>query len=385
MSDPKSLASGRYLLVTPLGEGGMAMVYRAFDQRLQVWRAVKILSAQYAKKPKLKARFESEAQTMALLEHPNICRVYDVGHDGISAYIVMELIESGSLVDWLEANGPMPPRMACEVLLQVCAGIQSAHDKGVIHRDIKPHNVMVTSDGSCRVTDFGIAQVSNKFEDGMTKTGAVMGTWGYMAPEQRTDAKHVDGRADVYALACTLYTLLTDKSPMDLFAADANDPDMAGIDRELVDVILRAAEYRREDRIQSVKDLAEQIRTIIPKLPPTPEGTAPLARPPKATPPIPNPADYPQELAGTTGTGDTIAPRTEAPQPNPTISPQTQWTQGAGFTLPGPASTQEFTTPGQRGGISFGLIFGVLLGILGLGFAPLAVGIVVYAGYNDGF
>ena len=192
MSGPRALANGRYLLVSQLGEGGMATVYRAFDQRLQVWRAIKILAPQYASKPKLRSRFETEAQTMALLEHPNIVRVYDVGHDGPYAYIVMELLEGGSLVDWLEAHGAMPPPMAIEVTLQLCAGIQSAHDKGVVHRDIKPHNVMITADGSCRVTDFGIARVSDRTHDGMTRTGAVMGTWGYMAPEQRTDAKHVD-------------------------------------------------------------------------------------------------------------------------------------------------------------------------------------------------
>ncbi|MBW2257207.1 MAG: protein kinase [Deltaproteobacteria bacterium] len=104
---PTSLADGRYLLVSGLGEGGMATVYRAYDQRLQVWRAIKILAPQYASKPKLRSRFEAEAQTMALLEHRNIVRVYDVGHDGPYAYIVMELVEGGSLVDWLERNGGM--------------------------------------------------------------------------------------------------------------------------------------------------------------------------------------------------------------------------------------------------------------------------------------
>ncbi|MBW1879708.1 MAG: serine/threonine protein kinase [Deltaproteobacteria bacterium] len=127
---PTSLADGRYLLVSGLGEGGMATVYRAYDQRLQVWRAIKILAPQYASKPKLRSRFEAEAQTMALLEHRNIVRVYDVGHDGPYAYIVMELVEGGSLVDWLERNGAMPPRLAVDVIVQLCRGIEVAHKSG---------------------------------------------------------------------------------------------------------------------------------------------------------------------------------------------------------------------------------------------------------------
>ncbi|MCA9490589.1 MAG: serine/threonine protein kinase, partial [Myxococcales bacterium] len=136
MNQPTSLADGRYLLVKQLGEGGMASVYRAYDQRLQVWRAVKILSPEYADKKKIAKRFEAEAQTMALLEHRNIVRVYDVGRDGADiAYIVMELVEGGCLVDWLEVNGPMPPRMAVEAVMEVLDALGAAHDKGVIHRD----------------------------------------------------------------------------------------------------------------------------------------------------------------------------------------------------------------------------------------------------------
>lgn len=291
MTAPIALANGRYLLVSPLGEGGMATVYRAFDQRLQVWRAIKVLAPQYANKPKLRARFETEAQTMALLEHPNIVRVYDVGTDGPSPYIVMELVTGGALVDWLERHGPMPPRMAVETTLAMVAGVQAAHNKGIIHRDIKPHNVMVTHEGVCRVTDFGIARVGDA-DLSMTKTGAVMGTWGYMAPEQRTNAKSVDVRADVYAVGATLYTLLVDRMPMDLFAAEPGDSIMEGLAEPLVDIILKSSAYRREDRFDDLHAFCAALRESLPLLPETPELTPPLALDPGPTPPIPDPTAY---------------------------------------------------------------------------------------------
>ncbi len=290
MSQPTSLADGRYLLVKKLGEGGMATVYRAYDQRLQVWRAIKILAPEFAHKPKIAQRFEAEAQMMAILEHRNIVRVYDVGRDGDDiAYIVMELVEGGCLVDWLELNGPMPPRMAVEVMLEVCDGLQAAHDKGIVHRDMKPHNVLVTLDGVCRITDFGIARVGDS-DHSQTKTGTVMGTWGYMAPEQRTDAKSVDARADVYGLGATLYSLLTDRMPMDLFAAERNQSILEGVHELLVPILIKATEYDREDRYGSVKELRAALAETLDRLPPIPEGTEPLAlhEPESRQPPDPS-------------------------------------------------------------------------------------------------
>jgi serine/threonine-protein kinase len=396
MTMPTSLTDGRYLLVSPLGEGGMATVYRGYDQRLQVWRAVKILAPQYASKPKLRSRFEAEAQTMALLEHRNIVRVYDVGHDGPYAYIVMELVEGGSLVEWLERNGAMPPRMAVDVILQLCDGIEAAHTKGVVHRDIKPHNVLITPKGVCRVTDFGIARVEDKTHDGMTKTGAVMGTWGYMAPEQRTDSKHVDERADVYAIACTLYTLLTDKSPMDLFAADPNDPDMRSMPTGMAELILKAAEYKREDRFQSVSEFTEALMELRLSLPANPPDTPPLAREPGEVPPTPDPADFEGPGAAPEGTewfGGTIAPEGDIlPDSPPTLAPGTGFeTTGVGSlgataiptATPIPGGVVPETVVARRG-VSLGVIAAALIGLLGVGLAGTAVGLVVYTNLDGG-
>ncbi len=275
MIEQQSLARGRYLLVKKLGEGGMATVYRAFDQRLQVWRAVKVLLPEYSKKKKILARFESEAQTMALLEHPHVVRVYDVDREGEFAYLVMELVEGGCLVDWVETHGCMPPRMAVDCMIEVCQGIQYAHDRGVIHRDIKPHNVMIDRHGVCKVTDFGIARAGDS-DQALTKTGAVMGTWGYMAPEQRSDAKHVDVRADVYALGATLFSLLTDRTPMDLFIADRDRSLLEGVHEVLVPLLLQSTAYDREQRHPTADALAAALLELRDALPEVPADTPPL-------------------------------------------------------------------------------------------------------------
>ncbi len=399
MSFPTSLADGRYLLVKPLGEGGMATVFRAFDQRLQVWRAVKILSPEYSSKPRLRARFETEAQTMALLEHRHIVRVYDVGVDGAFAYIVMELVEGGSLVDWLERHGVMPPRMAVDVTIEFCEGVAAAHAKGVIHRDIKPHNVMVTREGSCRVTDFGIARVGDG-DMQITKTGAVMGTWGYMAPEQRTNAKAVDERGDVYASAATLYTLLTNKMPMDLFAADRDATMMAGIPAVLAPVLLRATDYHRENRPDTILAFAQELREVRDQLPPVPEGTPPLARDPGAPLPIPRAEDYVTRQGMTdpgTGTGKigmqargTIAPddsqvrsmavmgATLAPTDGDPVYGDTPQQDRALYT---PVPSQGYRDGGSKGGGAFYWVAAV--GMVGVAMVFFVVaGVIVVKGIS---
>lgn len=336
MTDVTTLAQGRYILARQLGEGGMATVYRAYDQRLQVWRAIKVLLPQYSSKKKVMARFEAEAQMMALLEHPHIVRVYDVGREDDQAYIVMELVEGGALVDWLERHGPMPPRLAVDVIIQTCRALDAAHQRGVVHRDIKPHNIMVDRTGSCRLTDFGIARAGD-MDASLTKTGAVMGTWGYMAPEQRSDAKHVDARADVYAIAATLYSLLTDRVPMDLFAADRDASMMEGIHEALLPALSKATSYRREDRHDTALDFARDLEAVLDHLPPDPDDTPALAQEVGPLPPPPK-APAPEGPSGP------AAGRTQA-----TILPDEE-SGRTGFLEPGetaemPALTPEASAP----------------------------------------
>ncbi len=310
MNESQTLGGGRYVLVKRLGEGGMATVWRAFDQRLQVWRAVKVLLPEYSVKPKILARFSAEAQTMALLEHPNIVRVYDVeipvegvNENGDPPFIVMELVEGGSLVDWLEMNGPMPPRMAVDVVVASCQALEVAHARNVIHRDIKPHNIMVDRDGVVRLTDFGIARAADvEGKASLTRTGAVMGTLGYMAPEQKSDAKHLDARADIYAMAATLYSLLTDRTPMDLFASEKDATLLEGIPDPLVPILVKATEYQPNLRYSTAREFAAALLKVREELEPNPEGTPPLVRPLDAPPPppvsVPEATRYGTKLTG---------------------------------------------------------------------------------------
>ncbi len=301
-TDPLTLCDGRYTLVDQLGEGGMATVWRAYDHRLRAWRAVKLLSPEFGRRQKLRARFDSEAQTMALVEHPNIVRVYDVGVEAEQPYIIMELCDGGSVLDWLDRNGPMPARMAVEVIVQICNGVEAAHSKGIVHRDVKPHNVLVAADGACKISDFGIARLADpvQVKAALTRTGSVMGTLGYMAPEQRNNAKMVDPRADVYALTATFFTLLTNRTTLELFAAAQDQSLLDGVPATLVPTILRGCAYRREDRFQSSLELRQALQDALPALPPMDLDCPPLAMATGPGPTTPR-ASAPQRRPGRTG------------------------------------------------------------------------------------
>ncbi len=288
-SDVPPLVDGRYRIVAAIGEGGMASVYRAWDTRLRAWRALKVLRPVYASKKALRRRFETEAYAMARLDHPNVVRVYDVGQAGVLPYIAMELVEGGSLDAWVHQNGRMPPRQAIRAVLQVCAGLEAAHARGIIHRDVKPQNVLVDRKGVCKVTDFGIARLEDT-DASHTREGASMGTAGFMAPEQRTDAATADARADVFSLGATIFALLTGaERSIDLFAADPGGLEKDGIPAVLVPIVLEASRYRREERYASCAAFAAALEQALPLLPPDPLtvplelGVAPL--PDDHTPP----------------------------------------------------------------------------------------------------
>ncbi len=237
----------------------MATVYRGFDVRLDVERAIKVLSPEMSARPSIRQRFEVEARTMAKLQHPNIVSVQDVGVEGDRVYMVMELVEGGSLMDRLDAGGPLSPVAACHAVEAILAALSVAHARGVVHRDIKPHNVLVTSAGVCKVTDFGIARVAEG-DHPDTRTGTAMGTWAYMAPEQRSSAKHVDGRADLYAVAATFYVLLTLREPYDLYAVEQHDEIFDGLPAQIVGVLKRAIRFKPEDRYPTAPEMLEAVR-----------------------------------------------------------------------------------------------------------------------------
>ncbi len=209
---PGGLLNGRYELHETLGAGGMATVWRGVDRVLERPVAVKVLNEGLAEDSRFAERFAREARHAASLVHPAIVTVYDSGVDeGGTPYLVMELVDGGTLAELLERTPRLPVEQAVAIASTVCEALQVAHAAGLVHRDIKPGNIMVADGGQVKVVDFGIAKAGND-EAQLTGTGSVLGTAAYLAPEQAT-ASDVDGRADLYALGCVLVEMLTGRPP----------------------------------------------------------------------------------------------------------------------------------------------------------------------------
>ncbi len=266
------LAAGRYRLIRVLGVGGMATVFEAHDARLDVRRAIKVLDDAMFQRERIRERFEAEARTMARLVHPNICTVHDVGVEGERAYIVMEYLDGGTLQDCIERGG-ISPRQAVEWMLDVLRALGAAHAAGVIHRDLKPQNVLLARDGTIKLADFGIAQLRGPGGSAPTRAGAVLGTPAFMPPEQNVDSSSVGAEADIYAAGATLFALLTGREPHDLFAAEAKETLLASLPPALTGIVDRATRYVARDRYPSAAAMSEALRAALPLL----DGFAPLS------------------------------------------------------------------------------------------------------------
>ncbi|HEY7173398.1 MAG TPA: serine/threonine-protein kinase [Micromonosporaceae bacterium] len=205
------LLDGRYRLRSELGRGGMAAVWRADDERLARPVAVKLLDKAGLTDATMLARFDREARTAAAVAHPNVVSVHDVGVDDGVPYLVMELVEGHSLADELN-NGPLETERAVRITDQVCAALEVAHAAGVIHRDVKPANILISDADAVKVCDFGIARATREAYVNLTGPAAVVGTSSYMAPEQ-VEGGHIDERTDLYGLGCVLYAMLTGRPP----------------------------------------------------------------------------------------------------------------------------------------------------------------------------
>lgn len=268
MTTPQHL-SDRYELGDILGFGGMSEVHLARDQRLHRDVAVKVLRADLARDPSFYLRFRREAQNAAALNHPAIVAVYDTGEaetpNGPLPYIVMEYVEGVTLRDIVHTDGPMEPKRAIEVIADACQALNFSHQHGIIHRDVKPANIMISNAGAVKVMDFGIARALADANN-VTQTAAVIGTAQYLSPEQARGEK-VDARSDVYSLGCVLYEMLTGEPP---FVGDSpvavayqhvrEDPippsqRHEGISPELDAVVLKALAKNPDNRYQTAAEM----------------------------------------------------------------------------------------------------------------------------------
>lgn len=265
----KGFFLGKYKLIRHLGTGGMATVYLAEHRVMNKRHAIKVLPKERLEKPGSLNRFRAEARTAAMLDHPNIVRTLDIDEVGGRHFIVMEYIDGTDLEHATRKQGRLPIGRAIDYLRQATVGLQHAHERGVLHRDVKPLNMLITRDGVLKVSDLGLARLRHEFDlvEAEEKAASVVGTADYMAPEQARNSNTIDGRADLYALGCTLYFMMTGSPPYtggslaerlaqqqmdptpDLLAARPDTPP------DLVAIYERLMEKQPADRFQTASDL----------------------------------------------------------------------------------------------------------------------------------
>ena len=262
---------GHYDIVEELGRGGMGVVYKGYESSLGRYVAIKVLSAAMAHDPVFVERFLREARAMAALNDPHIIQIYFIGQDEAQTFFVMEYIDGESLSDCLKREGRLLPADALKILLDTSQGLAAAHAQGVIHRDIKPGNIMINSRGVVKVGDFGIALANNDVSSKLTNTGAVVGTPGYLSPEVCL-GKAVDQRSDIFALGIVLFEMLSarmpfqDESPLKLMmdVVQAATPDIREINQDVDEDVARILERMLAkdpvDRYQSCDQLNAELK-----------------------------------------------------------------------------------------------------------------------------
>jgi Protein kinase domain len=270
MAEAPRVLNERYEVESTLGRGGMAQVYRANDRVLGRPVAVKVLSRKLSGDQKFLTRFRREAQASAGLNHPHVVSVYDTGaHDDLH-YIVMEYVEGETLASLMARDGALPPEKAARIAADVAEALEAAHRQGLVHRDVKPGNVMIDPDGRVKVVDFGIARAAT--DDTLTQTGLVLGTAAYLSPEQaRGDG--VDARSDIYSLGCVLYEMLTGRAPFEAESSVAMaykhvneqpDPPDGEVPPELAAVVMRALEKDPDHRFQTAAEMQAALLAAFP-------------------------------------------------------------------------------------------------------------------------
>ena len=243
-----TVLSGRYRLESKLGSGGMSTVYLARDETLERWVAAKVLHREISDQPDQIERFRREARAVAQVSHPNVVAVIDAGEDGGRPYIVFEYCDGETLKQRIDRQGGLPLDEAAAYAIEVGRGLAAAHARRLVHRDVKPQNVLIDSEGRAKVTDFGIARELE--QDGLTKTGRVLGTTDYVSPEQAM-GQQVDARSDIYSLGIVLFEMLTGEVP---FKAD----NLVGVAMKHVNEKIPDVQKRRRDVSSALAAVVER-------------------------------------------------------------------------------------------------------------------------------
>ena len=285
----KSLDHGRYEIKERLGVGGAAQVYRAYDTEADEWFAIKVLD----QGPKVFSdrqlhRLRAEVRAMRRVEHPNVLRVVRLVEDQDTTFVVMDLAPGGSLAEHVQLHRRLPPAVATRHMREVSEALVAAHAEGIIHRDVKPQNILLGTDGHVLLADFGIAMLIGDPQR-RTLQGTALGSLAFSAPEQRRDARSVGPSADLYATGSTLYHLVTGGNPMDLHLSARNSPRFLHIPDALADVIFRATRSRIEQRFESAQELADALKATQQSVGAPPPLRAPRD-PGQTTQPIPIPS-----------------------------------------------------------------------------------------------
>lgn len=267
------LLAGRYELIEKIGEGGMAVVYKGKDRLLNRYVAIKILRPEFTKDASFIESFRKESQAAAGLTHPNIVSVYDVGKEGNLHFIVMELVEGKPLSQVITEKGRLDYKEAIDIAKQVASALSLAHKNQIIHRDVKPHNILITSTGVAKLADFGIAQAVSNSTMVEGTSNKVMGSVHYLSPEQARGS-YVDERTDIYSLGIVLYEMLTGKVPFDgdnaisIALMHINDPItppsrlVSGIPPQLEKVVMKATDKYQNNRYSSADEMIEDLDNI---------------------------------------------------------------------------------------------------------------------------
>lgn len=320
---------GRYLVQEEIGRGGMARVYRAFDTSLQRTVALKVLAPHLALDPEFSRRFEREAVTVANLRHPNIVTVYDVGESNGLRYIAMEYVRGRTLHAIIHERGALGLAIAISIVTPVAAALDHAHAQGAVHRDIKPHNILIDIEGRVLLADFGIAQAPEGSGERLTRTGMFMGTPEYISPEQAS-AQRVDGRSDLYSLAVATYEMITGMVPFSgatpqliIAHVQSPPPPPSSIDpqqpRELDLVLARALAKRPEQRFGSGAAFVEALRIVARRNGVTPASQQEIAdlALPRAMPPWTPPRPSVTETQASRSSGNGHSNATATPYAGP--------------------------------------------------------------------